>query len=185
MAADKICKISMFSNFNENWYLWLFWSEELIGIDEICIQGHFYEATIFKMPPNKIVKLLIVSDFNENWYLGVFWSEELVGALNSDMRVVWRLLCLHLNTIKPSYYYSSSSSSPNPIFPTNFSETDDPMFTKLQRKVDLHLRRCIQVLEFSKWPPLPWKRERMSKYLTSLILEAAKGISTRLGIYIK
>jgi hypothetical protein len=157
MAADKICKISMFSNFNENWYLWLFWSEELIGIDEICIQGHFYEATIFKMPPNKIVKLLIVSDINENWYLGVFWSEELVGALNSDMRVVWILLCLHLNTIKPSYYYSSSSSSPKPIFPTNFSETDDPMFTKLQRKVDLHLRRCIQVLEFSKWPPLPWK----------------------------
>ena len=45
------------------------------------------------------------SDFNENWYLGVFWSEELVGAQNSDMGVVWELLCLHPNTIKPSYYY--------------------------------------------------------------------------------
>jgi hypothetical protein len=43
--------------------------------------------------------------FNENWYLGVFWSEELVGAQNSDMGVVWELLCLHPSTIKPSYYY--------------------------------------------------------------------------------
>jgi hypothetical protein len=37
--------------------------------------------------------------------------------------------------------------------PTKFSETDDPIFTKLPRKVDPHLKRCIQVLEFSKWPP--------------------------------
>jgi hypothetical protein len=36
---------------------------------EICIQGHFYETTIFKMAANKIVKLSMVSDFNENWYL--------------------------------------------------------------------------------------------------------------------
>ena len=105
MAAEKIGKISMFSNFNENWYLGLFWSEELIGNDEICIQGHFCEATIFKMAANKIVKLSMVSDFNEHWYLGVFWSEELIGALNSDMGVVWGLLCLHPNTIKPRYYY--------------------------------------------------------------------------------
>jgi hypothetical protein len=42
MAAKKIGKISMFSDFNENWYLGLFWSEELIGNDENCIQGHFY-----------------------------------------------------------------------------------------------------------------------------------------------
>jgi len=41
--------------------------------------------------------------------------------------------------------------------PTKFSETDDPIFTKLHRKVDPHLKRCTQVLEFSKWPPLPWK----------------------------
>jgi hypothetical protein len=69
----------MVSDFNENWYLGVFWSEELVGNDAICIQGHFYEATIFKMAANKIVKLSMVSDFNENWYLGVFWSEELVG----------------------------------------------------------------------------------------------------------
>jgi hypothetical protein len=43
-----------------------------IGNDEICIQGHFHEATNFKMAANKIVKLSMVSDFNENWYLGYF-----------------------------------------------------------------------------------------------------------------
>jgi hypothetical protein len=32
----------MLSDFNENLYLGLFWSEELIGNDENCIQGHFY-----------------------------------------------------------------------------------------------------------------------------------------------
>jgi hypothetical protein len=40
MAANKIVKLSMVSDFNENWYLGLFWSEELIGNDENCIQGH-------------------------------------------------------------------------------------------------------------------------------------------------
>jgi hypothetical protein len=55
----------------------LFWSEELIGNDEICIQGHFYEATNFKMAANKIVKLSMVSDFNENWY----WQfDDFVGS---------------------------------------------------------------------------------------------------------
>jgi hypothetical protein len=38
--------------------------------------------------------------------------------------------------------------------PTKFSETDDPIFTKLHRKVDLNFKRCIQVLEFSKWLPI-------------------------------
>ena len=79
MATNKIVKISMFSNFNENWYLGLFWSEKLIGNDENCIQCHFYDATVSKMVANKIGQLLMVCDFNENWYLGVFWSEELVG----------------------------------------------------------------------------------------------------------
>jgi hypothetical protein len=125
MATNKIDKLLMVSYSNENWYLGVFWSEELVGNDEICIHGHFYEATIFKMVANKIVKLSMVSDFNENWYLGVFWSEELVGALNSDMGVVWELLCLHPNTIKPSYYYYyyyyyySSASSPNELVRPN------------------------------------------------------------------
>jgi hypothetical protein len=75
MAAKKIGKISMLSDFNENWYLGLFWSAELVGSDAICTHDYFYEATIFKMAANKIVKLSLVSDFNENWYLGVFWSK--------------------------------------------------------------------------------------------------------------
>jgi hypothetical protein len=62
----------MVSDFNENRYLGVFCSEELVGNYEICIQGHFYEATIFKMAANKIVKLSMVSDFNENWYLVFF-----------------------------------------------------------------------------------------------------------------
>ena len=104
MAANKIDKLLMVSNFNENWYIGVFWNEKFVGNNEICIQGHLYEATIFTMAANKIVKLSMVFHFNKNWYLGVFWSEELVGALNSDMGVVWGLLCLHPNTIKPSHY---------------------------------------------------------------------------------
>jgi hypothetical protein len=79
MAANKFDKLIMVSDINENLYLGVFWSAELVGNDEICIQGHFYEATIFKMAANIIVKLSMVSDFNENIYLGVFWSTELVG----------------------------------------------------------------------------------------------------------
>ena len=79
MAADKIGTISMFSDFNEKWYLGLFWSEEQIGNNKNCIQGHSYDATVSKMAANKIGILLMVSNFNENWYLGVSWSEKLVG----------------------------------------------------------------------------------------------------------
>jgi hypothetical protein len=92
MVADEIGKISMFSHFNGNSYLGLFWCDELIGNDEICIQGHFYEATVFKMGANKIVKLSMVSDINKNWYLGVLWSVELVG---ND------LTCIHM----PEFWY--------------------------------------------------------------------------------
>jgi hypothetical protein len=69
----------MVSDFNEIWYLGVFWSEEFVGNGESCVQGHFYEATVFKMAANKIIKLSMVSDFNENWYLGLFLSQELIG----------------------------------------------------------------------------------------------------------
>ena len=55
MAAYKIGKISMLSNFNENWYLGLFWSEELIGNDENCIQGQFTILPFPKWPPKKSI----------------------------------------------------------------------------------------------------------------------------------
>jgi hypothetical protein len=54
MAGDKIGKISVFYDFNENWYLGLLWSEELIGNDEHFIQGHLYDAIVSKMATNKI-----------------------------------------------------------------------------------------------------------------------------------
>jgi hypothetical protein len=38
MAANKIVKLSMVSDFIENWYLGVFWSEELVGNDETCIR---------------------------------------------------------------------------------------------------------------------------------------------------
>jgi hypothetical protein len=75
--------------------------------------------------------LSMVSDFNENWYLGIFevrnWLPMMKLAFtcpNSDMGVVWGLLCLHPNTIKPSYYfyyyyYYYSSSSPNEFIQPN------------------------------------------------------------------
>jgi len=81
MAADKIGKISMFSDFNENGYLRLFSSEEFIGNDENSIRM----AAIFKMAAYKIGKISMVSDFNENLYLGLFWSEELIG--NDENRI--------------------------------------------------------------------------------------------------
>ena len=56
----------MVSDFNENWYLGVFWRKEFVGSDELSIQGNFYEPTIFKMAANKIVKFSMVSDFNEN-----------------------------------------------------------------------------------------------------------------------
>ena len=114
MAANKIGILLMVSDFNENWYLEVFWSKELVCNAEICIQGHFNEATIFKMAVNKIVNLAMVPDFNVNWYLGVSWSEELVGNDETCIHmpefwygVVWGLLCLHPNTIKPRYVLRS------------------------------------------------------------------------------
>jgi hypothetical protein len=65
----------MFSNFNENWYLGLFWSEELIGNDENCIQGHFYDATVSKMATNKIDKLVKI---------GSLVSENLIGHAHNE-----------------------------------------------------------------------------------------------------
>ena len=69
--------------------------------------------------------------------------------------------------------------------PTKFSETNDPIFTKLHRKVDPHLKRCIQSWNFQNGRRCHGNRERMSKSSTSLISETAKGISTKLGINIK
>jgi hypothetical protein len=165
----------MFSNFKENWFLGVFWSEEMVSNDEICIQGHFYEATIFKMAANKIVKLSMVSDFNEHWYLGVFWSEELVGAVKSDMGIVWRLLCLHPNTIKPSYYYYYSSSSRRDFVRPNSQRLMIRSLINFTGKWIPISRGAFKSWNFQNGRRCHGNRERMSKYLTSLISETAKG----------
>ena len=147
------------------------------------------------MAANKIVKLSMVSDFNENWYLGVgvFWSEELVGALNSDMGIVWELLCLHPNTIKPSYYYyyyyyyyySSSSSSRCELFRPNSQRLMIRSLLNFTGRWIPISRGTLRSLNFQNGRRCHGNPERMSKSLTSLISETAKGISTRLSIYIK
>jgi hypothetical protein len=128
------------------------------------------EATIFKMAANTIVKLSMVSDFNEKWYLGLFWSEELIGndeknnpryqsSLKSENSEIFPILSTAIHSrffLVRIFYQLYLKYLPN-ICPTKFSETDDPIFTKPHRKVDPHLKRGIQDLEFSKWPLLPWK----------------------------
>ena len=82
------------------------------------------------------------------------------------------------------YYYYSSSSSRRELDRPN-SQTDDPIFTKLHRKVDPHLKRCHQILEFWKWPPLPWKPWTYVKIFDLTYIGNCQRVSTRLGVYIK
>ena len=107
---------------------------------------------------------------------------------NFDMGFVWGLLCLHPNTIKSSYYYYyyySSSSSRCELVRPNSQRLIIRSLLIFTGRWDPHLKRCQQVLEFSKGRRCHMNREHMSKSLTSLISETAKGISTRFGIYIK
>ena len=52
---------------------------------------------------------------------------------------------------------------PPKFCPPVFSETTGPILTKLHRKMDPHAKKCNQVLEFSKWHRLPWKRKKGGK----------------------
>jgi hypothetical protein len=131
-----------------------------------------------------------------------------VGSIcpNSDMGIVWELLCLHPNTIKPSYfkvpkrsletycfctvsyyyyYYYSSSSSPKPICrPNSRSLMIRSLLNCTGRWIPIS-RGAFRSWNFQIGRRCHGNRERMSKSLTSLISETAKGISTRLGIYVK
>ena len=124
----------MVSDFNENWYLGVFWSEELVGIDETCIQmpEFRYEGSLGDFC------VCIQTQSNR-----VICPQTTFGDLSFLHRFLLLLFFL--------FFFSPWTC------PTKFSETDDPIFTKLHRKVDSHLKRCIQVLEFSKWPPFTWK----------------------------
>jgi hypothetical protein len=174
----------MVSDFKDNWYLGVFWSEELVGNDEICSQGHFYEATIFKMAANKIVKLsmvwfqwkLISRDFEvRNWLVPWILIWGLFGNFCVCIQTQSNLVIIILPLL---------------LLRTQFFR---PISQRLMIRCLLNFRgRWISISggAFRSWNfpngrRCHGNRERMSKYFTSLILEAAKGISTRLGIYIK
>jgi hypothetical protein len=114
----------------ENWYLGLFWSEELIGNDENCIQGHFYDATVSKMADNKIVKLSMVSDFQ-----------------------VW--LCLDANTEVPKRSPNQNSGhQPIPHFKIlldiNFHWHRRPNWLVMMK---IAFRVIFMMSPFPQWPP--------------------------------
>ena len=108
-----------------------------------------------------------------NWYPGVFWSEELAGALNSDMGVVWGLLCLHPNTIKPSYYYYSSCCSPNELVQANSQRLVIRSLLIFTGTWFLISRGALRSWNFQNGRRCHGNREHISKYLTSLISETA------------
>ena len=173
----------MFSDFNENWYLGLFWSEELIGNDENCIHGYFYFQN-GRRQNRKIVNGLrfqwkLISRSILKWEIG--WCPEFWYG------VVWGLLCLHPNTIKPSYfyyYYYSPSSRRELVRPNSQRLMIRSLLNFTGRWIPIS-RGAFRSCNFQNGRRCHGNRERMSKSLTSLISETAEGISTRLGIYVK
>ena len=85
LAADKIGKISMFSDFNENWY-------PFFVLKGVQIGGEVYKR-------NMCINYFLISAHLSNSVTSD--NRDPNNALNSDMGVVWGLLCLHPNTIKP------------------------------------------------------------------------------------
>ena len=77
---------------------------------------------------------------------------------------VWETYCVcsvSSSSYYYQFYYSSSSSfflSPK-VYPTHFSATTERKSMKLRRNVKHYEQMCRLLSEFSKWPPLPWKRQ--------------------------
>ena len=69
--------------------------------------------------------------------------------------------------------------------PTKFSETNDPIFTKIHREIDTYLKRCTQVLKFSKWPPLPWKLSVCQNLWPHLYRKPPKGFPQNLAYILR
>jgi hypothetical protein len=163
----------------------------------VCYGGHFESKMAAKMQnppigtkfgfqvdygvanwyPSLVVKLSMVSDFNKHWYLGVFWSEELVGNDETCIhmpefwyRVAWGLLCLHPNTIEPSYYYYSSSSSSRRDFVRTNSQRlmIRSLLNFTERWIPIS-RGAFRSWNFQNGRRCHGNREHMSKSLTSLL----------------
>jgi hypothetical protein len=93
-AADKIGKISMFSDFNEHWYPFFVLKGVLIGV-------RFTKET-------SAINYFLISAHLSNSITSD--NRDPNNALNSDMGVAWGLLCLHPNTIKPRWFCNCSDS---------------------------------------------------------------------------
>jgi hypothetical protein len=85
LAADKIGKISMFSDFNENLYPYF------------CFKRGPNRGEVYNR--NMCINYVLISAHLSNSITSD--NRDPNNALNSDMGVVWGLLCLHSNTIKP------------------------------------------------------------------------------------
>jgi len=90
------------------------------------------------------------------------------------------LLCLHPNTIKPRYYYHSSSSSfrRELVRPNSQRLMIRSLLSFTGRWIPIS-RGAIRSWNFQNGRRCHGNREHMSKYLTSLISVAAKGISKK------
>ena len=126
--------LSMVSDFNENLYLGVFWSEELVGNDETCIH----------MP--------------EFWYGGRFGTSVFTSKHNQTYLLLhhpdcWRVMYCYSTFLFHYYYYSYYSSTH--FCPLNFSEMPRSNFMKPCRNIICHVKLCCQGLIFSKWLPLP------------------------------
>ena len=97
---------------------------------------------------------------------------------NSEMWVVWGLLCLHPNTIEPSYYYYSSSSSRRDFVRTNSQRL---MIRSLLNFTERWISRgAFRSWNFQNGRRCHGNRERMSKSLTSFISETPEGLPQNL-----
>jgi hypothetical protein len=100
---------------------------------------------------------------------------------NSDMGVVWGLLSLHPNTIKPSYYYyyyyycSSSSSSRRELVRPNSQRLMIRSLLNFTGRWIPISRGAIRSWNFQNGRRCHGNREHMSKSLTSLISKLPKG----------
>jgi hypothetical protein len=172
MAAKK----QRSSDLEEIWFPSRFWCSELISIVGL-LWWPFCQWSQISM------KIDIWEYFQvRNWLV---MMKHASTCPNSDMGVAWRILCLHPNIIKPSYYSSSSSSSPNELVRPNSQRLMIRSLLNLTARWIPISRGALKSWNFENGYRFHGNREHMSKYFTSLISETTEGISTRLDIYIK
>ena len=139
----------------------------------VCYGGHF-ESKI-------TAKIQTSSDLGEIWFPSRLWCCELISF-------VWEPYYDPSDNIISCYYYYyyyySSSSRLELVRPNSQRLMIWSLLNFTGRWIPIS-KGALMSWNFLNGCRCHGKREHMSKYLTSLISETAKGISTRLGIYIK